>query len=76
MEGIMATAVRISEKLTAEARRYAQIEHRSMTGQIEYWATIGKCAIDNPDLSFDFIKDVLVSVEELDCGEKSEYKFG
>ncbi|SMN02178.1 hypothetical protein SPONN_555 [uncultured Candidatus Thioglobus sp.] len=72
----MATAVRISEKLTIEARRYAQIEHRSMTGQIEYWANIGKCAIDNPDLSFDFIKDVLISVEELDHGEKSEYKFG
>ncbi len=71
----MATAVRISEKLVTEARKYAHIEHRSITGQVEYWASVGKCAIDNPDLSFELIKDILMSVEELNQGEKSEYEF-
>ena len=72
----MATAIRISESLSSEAKKYADIEYRSMAGQIEYWASIGKCAVENPDLSFDFIKDLLISVKELDQGEKSEYKFG
>ena len=39
----MATAVRISERLVHEARKYSRIEQRSITGQIEYWAKIGKC---------------------------------
>lgn len=72
----MATAVRISDELANAAKKYAHIEHRSTTRQVEYWASIGKCAIENPDLSFEFIKDLLLSVEELDQGEKSEYQFG
>lgn len=72
----MTTVVRISEKLANEVKKYAHVEHRSITGQVEYWASIGKCAIENPDLSFDYIKDVLISVDELDQGERSEYKFG
>ncbi|HDH04509.1 MAG TPA: hypothetical protein ENH01_02175 [Nitrospirae bacterium] len=72
----MATAVRISEKLVDEARKFSRIEHRSLTGQIEYWATIGKCAEENPDLTYSLIKEILVGIEELERGEKSEYKFG
>lgn len=72
----MATAVRISDELANEVKKYSKIEHRSIAGQVEYWSRIGKCAIDNPDLSYGFIKDLLLNIEELDDGEKSEYKFG
>ncbi|CAC9584809.1 hypothetical protein [uncultured Gammaproteobacteria bacterium] len=72
----MSTAVRISDELASNAKKYSKVEHRSVTGQVEYWARIGKCAVDNPDLSYEFIKDLLVSIEELDSGEKSEFKFG
>ena len=72
----MATAVRISEKLVNEARKFSRIEHRSLTGQIEYWAKIGKCAEENPDLTYSLIKEILVGIEELERDEKSEYKFG
>ncbi len=40
----MVTAVRISEQLVNEAKKYSRIDHRSITGQIEHWAKIGKCA--------------------------------
>ena len=40
----MATAVRISEKLVDEAKRFGRIDHRSLAGQIEHWARMGKCA--------------------------------
>lgn len=72
----MATAVRISEKLVKEAKKYSRIDHRSITGQIEYWARLGKCAEENPDLPYSLIKDILIGVEELEQGERSEYKFG
>ncbi len=72
----MAATVRISEKLIKDAKKFSQIDHRSLTGQIEYWAQMGKCAEENPDLTFSLIKDILIGVEELKQGEKSEYKFG
>ncbi|MCX5805484.1 MAG: hypothetical protein NT010_05360 [Proteobacteria bacterium] len=39
----MATAVRISERLVDEAKRFGRIDHRSLAGQIEHWAQMGKC---------------------------------
>ncbi len=72
----MATAVRISEELVSDARKFSRIDHRSLTGQIEHWARMGKCAEENPDLTYSLIKEILIGVEELEQGEKSEYKFG
>jgi hypothetical protein len=51
-------------------------DHRSLTGQIEHWARMGKCAEENPDLTYSLIKEILIGIEELEQGEKSEYKFG
>ena len=45
----MPTAVRISEELVNEAKKISKIDRRSLTGQIEHWARIGKCAEENPD---------------------------
>ena len=72
----MATAVRVSDDLVNDARKYSKIDHRSLTGQIEHWAIIGKCAEENPDLTYGLIKEILIGIEELDRGEKSEYQFG
>ncbi|HBR18276.1 MAG TPA: hypothetical protein DD725_11870 [Deltaproteobacteria bacterium] len=72
----MATAVRISEKLVDDAKKYSRIDHRSVTGQIEHWAQIGKCAEENPDLTYSLIKEILIGLQELEQGEKTEYKFG
>lgn len=71
----MATAVRISEKLVDEARKFSRIDHRSLTGQIEHWALMGKCAEENPDLTYSLIKEILIGIEELEQGEKSQYNF-
>lgn len=72
----MATAVRVSDELVKEARKFSKVDHRSLTGQIEHWATIGKCAEENPDLTYEMIKEMLLGIEELDRGEKFEYEFG
>ena len=72
----MATAVRISQDLLNDARRFSRIDHRSLAGQIEHWARLGKCAEENPDLTYSLIKEILIGLEELEQGEKTEYRFG
>ncbi len=72
----MPTAVRVSDKLINKAKKFSKVDHRSLTGQIEHWASIGKCAEENPDLTYSLIKEILIGIEELDRGEKTEYQFG
>jgi hypothetical protein len=72
----MTSAVRVSKDLVKEAKIYSKIDKRSVTGQIEHWARIGKCAEQNPDLTYSLIKEILVGIAELEHGEFSEYKFG
>lgn len=57
----MGVPIRIDEGIYEEAKKVAKAECRSVPQQIEYWARIGKCALDNPDLPIEFIRDVLMS---------------
>ncbi len=72
----MSIAVRISDELIKEAKTLSKVENRSVTGQIEYWAKIGKIAEQNPTMSFELIKEILIGIEELDSKRGTEYKFG
>ena len=72
----MSTTIRVSDELVKEARKHSNIEHRSITGQVEYWAKIGKYAEENSDLTFTLIKEILIGIEELKNDEIIEYKFG
>lgn len=72
----MTTAVRVSGDLVKEAKLYSKIDKRSITGQIEHWAIIGKCAEENPGLTYSLIKEILIGISELDQGASSEYSFG
>jgi hypothetical protein len=72
----MTTAVRITDELVRDAKIFSKIDKRSLTGQIEHWARIGKCAEENPDLTYSLIKDILIGLAELEHDESSEYKFG
>ena len=72
----MATTIKLSDALIKEARCYGEAYSRSVPKQIEYWSRIGKIAEENPDLSFDFIKDILIGQQEAREGETTPYKFG
>ena len=72
----MSTAIKISSEIAQEARLTAKVTRRSMAGQVEYWAFIGKAAEDNPDLSFLVIKDILLGREQLKEGLGTPYVFG
>lgn len=58
------TSIRIDQTLYEQAKADATSEHRTIAGQIEYWAKIGRAAIDNPDLPVSFIAESLASLSE------------
>lgn len=72
----MSTLVRISDPLAREAKIRSQVECRSVTAQIEFWATIGKTVEENPDLPYSFIKEILLGIEEMKVKGKEAYAFG
>ncbi|MCK5520246.1 MAG: hypothetical protein KAI81_03970 [Candidatus Marinimicrobia bacterium] len=72
----MSVAVRISNELINKARSRSKALNRSVAGQIEFWAKIGEISEDNQDLSFTFIKDILIAKEQIKNGEVSTYVFG
>jgi hypothetical protein len=71
----MPTAVKISDELVAQARIKSKIFKRSIAGQIEYWAQIGKVVEENPDLPLPFIQDVLLGKEQIRAGLGTPYVF-
>ena len=57
-------SIRINQELYEQAKQDASVEHRTITGQIEFWAQLGRAAIDNPDLPISFIAESLASMRE------------
>ena len=72
----MAATLKLSDELVEDAKSYAAAEHRSVPGQIEYWARIGKAVLENPELPLQFIQDTMLSLEEAKTGQVTAYKFG
>jgi len=72
----MAQSVRIKDELVESARSVAKAEHRSLAGQVEHWAMIGRAAEENPDLPFSVIREILMAQSEAESGMVEEYIFG
>lgn len=58
------TSIRIDQKLYNQAKQDAAAEHRTIAGQVEYWAKVGRAALDNPDLPVSFVAESLASMAE------------
>lgn len=58
------TSIRINQHLYDQARNEAIAEHRTIAGQVEYWAKVGRAALDNPDLPVSFVAESLASMAE------------
>jgi len=58
------TSIRINNDLYLKAKQDAEIEHRSISGQVEFWAIVGRAALDNPDLPVSFVAESLASMAE------------
>ncbi|MBN6741432.1 ParD-like family protein [Acidithiobacillus sp. MC6.1] len=60
----MSISVRIDKTLVEQARSAAKSEFRTVQGQIEFWAKVGRAALDNPDLPASFISESLMAMNE------------
>jgi len=57
-------SIRIDASLADAARVAAKAELRTVQGQVEFWAKVGRAALDNPDLPASFIAESLMSQAE------------
>jgi hypothetical protein len=64
LEMLMGMPVRIESHLYELARSEAAVEKRTIASQIEYWAMVGRAALDNPDLPVTFVAESLTSMAE------------
>lgn len=69
----MATSVRLDDSFVTHARVHAEAENRSVPKQIEYWAKVGQIMMDNPDLSYEFVREALLATEEVKQGLAEPY---
>ena len=69
----MGITVNLDVNLINSVRSYAIVESRSVPKQIEHWVKIGRIAEENPDLSYAFIKDTLLGIEDVKAGNIEEY---
>ena len=58
------TSIRINQQLYEQAKQDAALEHRTIAGQIEFWAKVGRAALDNPDLPVSFVAESLAALAE------------
>ena len=58
------TSIRIGQALYDQAKADAAAEHRTIAGQVEFWAKVGRAALDNPDLPVSFVAESLASMAE------------
>ena len=72
----MPKAVKISDELANTAALFAGVEGRSLAGQVEYWANLGKIADENPELPASLIKEILLARAQVRSGLKTPYTFG
>jgi hypothetical protein len=60
----MSMPVRIDEELYEQAKTASKGECRTIAGQLEFWAKIGKTALDNPNLPIEFVRELLIARAE------------
>lgn len=60
----MSMSVRIDDELYEQAKIASKGECRTIAGQLEFWAKIGRAALDNPDLPIDFVRELMVAKTE------------
>jgi len=71
----MSRTVRVNEELYRNAEHFGTVYSRSVSKQVEFWAKIGKIAEENPDLSYEYIKELLLAKKEVDDGDVVPFEY-
>lgn len=66
--------VSLDQELVKRAAGVGKIYGRSTAKQIEHWAKIGAIMEDNPEPSYEFVRQAIVSKAEKEAGELEDYQ--
>ncbi|MDO9478751.1 MAG: hypothetical protein Q7L07_18735 [Pseudohongiella sp.] len=69
-------SIRLDQALIERATIMAKALNRTPPKQIEHWAKIGEMMEDNPDLPYEFVRQVIIAKAERDAGKLEAYEFG
>jgi hypothetical protein len=69
----MAIEIKLCNKIVFEANVVAKVFKRSVADQIEHWIKIGQLAEENPNLTYEFIKNILIAQQEVDSNKLEKY---
>lgn len=73
---VMATAsIRLDADLVEKASIMAKALNRTTPKQIEHWAKIGEMMEDNPNLPYEFVKQVIIARAEKEAVKLEAYNF-
>jgi hypothetical protein len=61
---VMSISIRVDDELYEAARYTAKAECRTIANQIEFWAKVGKAALENPDLPVELVQDLLLATAQ------------
>jgi hypothetical protein len=70
------TSIRLDKVLVDKATVISQTYHRTTPKQIMHWATIGQIMEEHPELSYDFVRQLLTAQFEIEAGMVEPYEFG
>lgn len=60
----MSMPVRINNELYQQAKAAAKGDCRTIAGQLEFWAKVGRAGLENPDLPVIFVVETLAAMQE------------
>lgn len=70
----MATSVKLADNTVESARQQAKAFHRTLGGQVDYWAMIGRIAEQHPHLNFAALQTLLRENRLQEAGNSSTPK--
>lgn len=70
----MSITVNLDGEFEKIVQSHSILQNRSVPQQIEHWAKIGQIVEDNPELSYNIIKEILLGIEDIKSGNVEEYK--
>ncbi len=69
------TSIRLDSDLIKQAAIMGDALSRTTPKQIEHWAKIGRMMEDNPDLSYEFVRQIVIAEAEKKAGEIEAFNF-
>lgn len=70
----VSTTIRLNDDLRNKIEKYAHLENRTISEEIQNWLSLAYAVRINPDLPYSFIKDTLEGMVEENLGLATDFE--